>query len=197
MPELKFPSKQEALYRTMHNSNLRYQSVCQGIIRVKYWIHLLEDRPTSILDVGCGNCKLLNFLRDMQYEDLTGLDIVTGPYDHETHTFVQHDLMSDEPLPFDDDTFDHCLCFDVIEHLGRRCEESIAEMIRVSDTIIGTIACFTASTNRVLHRTLKTPAEWIKIINSLSDKDMEYLVFDSCGRKTLFYNTKKETKHED
>jgi len=201
MQDVKFPSQQEALYRTMHNCHFGYRTVCQGIIRAKYWIHLLEDRPASILDVGCGNCKLLNFLRDMRYEDLTGVDIVSGPYEHDSHQFVQVDLEAGK-LPFEDQTFDHCFSFDVIEHLSKGYEEIIAEMCRVSNMIIGTIACFDVGTGNSghgspLHRTVKDPAEWTKIIDRISPKPMEYLVFESCLQKTLFYHTKKETEHED
>ena len=59
---MKFPSKQEALYQTMHNANPLYRNHNQGISRLRQWLYQLKDPPASILEIGCGNGKLCELL---------------------------------------------------------------------------------------------------------------------------------------
>jgi len=123
--------------------------------------------------------------------DVTGLDIVPGPYDREDYNFVLHDLTRGH-LPFKDNEFDYCVSFDVLEHLPRKwVEESVWDMLRVStDGIIGTVACYDRNTR--LHLTVKEPEWWRELISRHSGKEIEYQVVYSPAGKTLLFNTKKE-----
>lgn len=185
---MNFPSKQEAIYQTMHNTLPGYRYHNQGIKRLAFWILSLKAKPASILEVGCGNGILCKFLVDMGY-DVTGLDIVPGSYDRAGYNFVQHDITLGF-LPFTDNEFDCCLSFDVLEHLPRKwVEHHIWDMLRVSNSIIGTAACFERAP---LHLTVKEPEYWMEIISRHSEKEMHYHVFDAPIGKTLLFNTKKK-----
>lgn len=186
---MKFPTKNEALYQTMHHTLAGYRYNNQGIIRLPFWILSLKAKPASILEVGCGNGKLCKFLVDMGY-DVTGLDIVPGSYDRDGYAFVQHDIQLGY-LPFTDKEFDCCLSFDVLEHLDRKwVEHHIWDMLRVSDQIIGTAACFERTP---LHITVEEPEWWQKLISRISGKEMHYHVFDATIGQTLLFYTKKES----
>lgn len=180
--------RQEAIYRTMHNAIPAYRNYNQGIGRLPCWKHALKKKPASILEVGCGNGILCKKLVDMGH-DVTGLDIVHGPYDREGYEFVKHDIELGY-LPFVDKSFDYCLSFDVIEHLHTRWgEHHVWDMLRVSHQIIGTIACF----ERVpLHTNVKEPEYWKEIISRHSEKEMHYFVYYELKGKTLLFYTKKE-----
>ena len=181
------PSKQEALYRTMHNSLPAYRNNNQGIIRLKHWLNALQDIPASILEVGCGNGKLCKLLADMGY-DVTGLDIVKGPYERK-YPFVLHDIEKGR-LPFKENTFDVCMSFDVLEHLHMRWSEyHVWDMARVSNYIIGTVACFG---HGELHQNVKNPVTWMDIISRQAGRDMEFQVFEEQKGQTLLFYPKKE-----
>lgn len=189
--EVTMPSRQEAIYRTMHNASLNYRMVNQGIRRLRYWLDQLKEPPASILEVGCGNGKLCSVLDGMGY-DVVGLDIVPGPYDRdrEEYRFVKHDLTRGH-LPFKDDEFDYCISFDVIEHLSNKwANEVVWNMERIStDGIIGTVACFKSS---VLHLTIEEPKWWMEVISRCTQREMQYQVFDSAIGKTLLFKPKKK-----
>jgi len=181
-------SEQEALYRTMHNASVDYRNNNQGIIRLQHWIGSLREKPASILEVGCGNGKLCNLLVDMGY-DVTGLDIVPGPYDRIAYQFVKHDIGLGF-LPFKDKEFDYCLSFDVLEHLEKKwIEHHIWDMLRVSKYLIGTVACFGKAP---LHLTVQEPGYWQEIVSRHSKREMQYHVFEEPKGKTLLFYTKKE-----
>lgn len=194
MNEVKFPSKQEALYRTVHFCRPSYQDINHGIKRIQKWLPLIGKSPMSILEVGCGNGKLCKLFLDMGVEDVTGLDITPGPYDHEGYKFIQHDLTTGT-LPFKDKEFDYCFSFDVIEHLPEKYDEIIAEMLRVSKVIIGVIACFRSHEYFTLHPTVFDPKRWIWKITELSEDEMGFdIVSYSDGKEkpALFYYTRKK-----
>lgn len=184
---MQFPSKQEAIYRTIHNAIPAYRNYNQGIGRLQHWITLLKQEPASILEVGCGNGKLCKLLSDIGY-DVTGLDIVPGPYER-PYDFVIHDIYLGR-LPFEDKTYDYCVSFDVLEHLETKwVAEHIWDMLRVADEIIGTVACFERP---LLHLTVREPDWWKSTISRISNKEVQYQVFDEPKGKTLLFYTKKE-----
>ena len=191
---MKFPSKQEALYQTMHNCNVRYQNVNQGIRRLPLWLRMLPKQPASILEVGCGNGRLCNLLVEMGY-NVVGIDIVPGMYDRSGYEFHVHDLC-EGTLPFKDNEFDACLSFDVIEHLPTNYDETIAEMLRVGKIAIGVIACWRtgAQSQLNLHSTVFEPERWMQKISELSQDEMGYEVvsYPDPKAKAIFYYTRKK-----
>jgi SAM-dependent methyltransferase len=194
--KLPMPKRLENIYRTMHNAHVRYRTVNQGIHRLKYWLEQLKDPPASILDIGCGNGLLCELLVRMKY-DVTGLDIVPGPYDRNSYNFVLHN-MTTGPLPFNGkkpaDRFDYCLSFDVLEHLPTKwVEYAVFEMQRVANRIIGTAACFESS---ILHLTIREPDWWMELISRVcKGRTMQYRIFeDYVGRKTLLFLEEGVTK---
>lgn len=74
-------------------------------------VHILME-----LLIGCGNSrrKKLAFDDNWQWNDLTTID-----HDPNCGADVVHDLES-LPWPFEDDTFDECHAYEVLEHLGKQ-----------------------------------------------------------------------------
>ena len=194
MDEVKFPTEQEAIYNTMHNCDMRYRHISQGIKRLPLWLHMLPAPPASILEVGCGNGRLCKLLVEMGY-DVVGLDIVQGPYERSGYEFHVHDLCAGT-LPFKDKEFDVCLSFDVIEHLPTNYDETIAEMVRVSKSVIGVIACFRTQAQGLisLHPTIFDPKRWIWKISELAKDPMgfEIVGYNNPESKAIFYYTQKK-----
>ena len=187
-----FPNKREALYQTIHAAMPGYRNNNQGVKKLKDWIFFLGKPPKSILEVGCGNGMLCEVLAAMG-GDVTGLDITPGPYDHEhkAYHFIQHDIQLG-CLPFEDNTFDYCLCFDVIEHLHPKWSRQVIwDMMRVARKGVGsTIACFGKER---LHLTIKTPKEWKEIIEYILP-DTKFKVYKEPKGKTLLFMSTKENK---
>ncbi|MBJ7355249.1 MAG: class I SAM-dependent methyltransferase [Thermoleophilaceae bacterium] len=86
-----------------------------------------------ILDAGSGWGYGSNILADAGAESVIGIDLAesvveaAGPLARENVSFCVGDVAE---LPFEDDSFDLVVCFEVIEHIERR-EEALAEFSRV------------------------------------------------------------------
>lgn len=172
-----FFSPAEALYRTMHNARNRYRDSNMGIESVCDWLHLIRDRRgenynpwaekrISVLELGCGNGQLCDVLTDMKM-DVTGIDITEGTYDRSKYKFIKFDI-TEFPYPFENNEFDYCLSFDVMEHLPEdKVSDALREMARISLNIIVKIAC---SGKPPLHITVKSPGWWLnQLITSCPD----------------------------
>ncbi len=161
----------QTLYNTMHISHLGYRHRNQGMAVACDWLHLLRDKrgvvhnpwtdtSITILEVGCGNGKLCNFLKSLDF-DITGTDIFDNKvvYDRTWYKFVQHDLTK-TPYPFKDDEFDYCVSFDVLEHLKEEyVAPALREMARISSN--GIIVKMSCSGEAPLHLTVKSPSWWL------------------------------------
>lgn len=171
MQKVKQTYTAQTLYDTMHVSHTGYRYKNQGIAVVCDWLYLLQDNmgivhdpwadtPLTMIELGCGNGKLCDFLRSLSFE-VTGTDIYDNEvvYDRSWYRFKKHDL-TETPYPFEDNEFDYCLSFDVMEHLK---EEHIApalqEMARISSN--GIIVKVSCSGSAPLHLTIKSPGWWL------------------------------------
>lgn len=170
---------QHTLYNTMHVAHPGYRHKNQGIARICEWSHLIRDRRgeihnpwsdtvTRVVEIGCGNGKLCQILASLEL-DVTGVDIFDNDavYDRSGYSFVKQDLM-ETPYPFEDNEFDYCLSFDVLEHLS---EEYVApalnEMARISRNMIIGVSC---TGEKPLHLTIKSPGWWLdKLIENCHD----------------------------
>lgn len=183
-------ANKEYLYRTMHCASRGYRLENHGLIRLLNWLHLLRS-PASVLEVGCGNGKLCEVLSAMRF-DVVGLDITEGPYERNGYKFIKHDIT--QRLPFENNEFDYCVSFDVLEHLEQeQIEDVLRDIFRVGRCIILTIACFDRG---VLHPTVKPPEWWVEKLNRLCPwtKDRTFRIFTRPGttEQTLLFFTKKE-----
>lgn len=181
---------QKALYRTMHQASPNYRYDNWGIKTLHRWVHILRKPPASVLDLGCGNGKLCKLLKDMGY-DVTGLDIVPGPYERD-YPFVEHDLHS-ELLPFDEGTFDYCVCFDVLEHLKTKwVEQAIWNIFRVAKQAVILVPGKrpNISLKVTLHLTNMNVDWWIGKIRNNAGDEQHYVTFlSNFGKeeRLLFY----------
>lgn len=65
--------------------------------------------------IGCGNSRIKkHWLDNPEWDGLVTID-----HDPNCGADVTHDL-DETPWPFDDDTFDECHAYEVLEHLGRQ-----------------------------------------------------------------------------
>jgi len=109
----------------------------------------------TLLDVGCGNGYLVQYLRERGIKAL-GLDFseFAGTT---TGYFIQHDATNG--LPFDDETFDVVISSDFFEHLPEDKIDFVRdEMLRVGKRVIALINYKKEKIDNT-HLTIK-PKEW-------------------------------------
>lgn len=101
------------------------------------------DKPTSILEVGCGFGRNIKYLIDNNYpaEKITGIDI-SSQMIKQAKKFINNKKVSlvvgeCNNLPFKDNSFDMVLIHGVFMHIKPEViDESIKEVIRVSKKYI-------------------------------------------------------------
>ena len=168
---------QENIYKMMHSFNRGYREGNQGITVACDWLSLLKNYQgnahnpwskdrISILEIGCGNGNLCRFLSEMNF-DVTGLDIADCLYDRSGYKFIKYDITNSQKA-FDDEEFDYCISFDVLEHLPEDViDDVLKDMARISRNIILKVA---SSGKPPLHLTVKTPGWWMnKLIITCPD----------------------------
>jgi len=99
--------------------------------RYEFATRFIEGR--KILDVGCG-AGYGSYMMSTKAGSVTGIDIdqkavefAKKNYEHERVSFVNGDVRS---LPFGDDEFSMCVCFEVIEHI-KEPDKLLSEVSRV------------------------------------------------------------------
>lgn len=113
---------------------------------IKLWL-----KPKKCLDVGCGTGYLVKYLRKLGI-DAYGVEISQHALDlapDEVKPFLSKaDIVN---LPFEDNSFDVVITFDVLEHLERsKIKKAVKETIRVSSKYI-------------LHKIYTTENIWITL----------------------------------
>jgi SAM-dependent methyltransferase len=94
-------------------------------------------RPTSVVDVGCGDGTWLSVAQALGVRDILGLDgdyVQSETLQIPSHQFQPWDLSDAIALPR---TFDLALCLEVAEHLSADCADGfIASLVGLSDVIL-------------------------------------------------------------
>ena len=87
----------------------------------------------SVLDVGCNNGKLVNYL-DSIGKKVAGIDIDEKLISEAKNKFrgLEFKTASAESLPYGDNSFDTCVAWNVLEHLEND-EKGLRELLRVSE----------------------------------------------------------------
>lgn len=115
-----------------------------------FWIKLFIN-PKNVLDIGSGTGKLVKYLRRLGIEAY-GIEISTYALESsekETRPFIRKGDIG--KIPYDDDSFDLVVSFDVLEHIERsKIKKAAEEAIRVSRKL-------------VLHKIYTVENTWIKI----------------------------------
>lgn len=101
--------------------------------RIYETISLIPKDVDSILEVGCGDGRIINPLVK-KYKKVCGLDISQESLENVKAQKVKGRI---EELPFEDNSFDIVLCCEVLEHLPFKVyEKSLKEMERVAKKYI-------------------------------------------------------------
>jgi 2-polyprenyl-3-methyl-5-hydroxy-6-metoxy-1,4-benzoquinol methylase len=150
----------------MAEHHFDYPEEVYNTVSAEQVLPLLFDRykPSSILDVGCGNGSWLLVAEKLGVIDFLGVDIQSQDRDKP--------MLSDEKFrvvnleePFDlNRKFDIVLCLEVAEHLAEKdAAQLIENLIRHSDLIV-----FSAAIPRQgghLHLNEQEPAYWQQLFN--------------------------------
>jgi ubiquinone/menaquinone biosynthesis C-methylase UbiE len=129
---------------------------------------LNELRRGSILDVGTGRGETLNFAKSLGFEPVQGTEVVPELIGGEVVFAQAHSL------PFEDNSFDHVTCFDVLEHLVEDdIIPALKEMYRVSKSTVTVSASERSSVfgGVDLHISKRPAAEWHRLIRDCWDKN--------------------------
>lgn len=116
---------------------INFASFTERADRTRYiYEQYMDYLKDSVLDVGCDNALLRDFIGDVKY---TGIDIGGSPD-------IKIDLEDTERLPFDDNSFHCVICSDVLEHLDN-LHMMADELVRVTKkyTIISLPNCWGAA----------------------------------------------------
>lgn len=148
------------LYEKLHLTDKAYRNNNQGLALWNHWRSLV-DLCSPILEVGCGNGKLIEKLT-IEGFNCVGLDCTSNIYD--LPDYYIHDLTKGM-LPFSDERFDWLLCFDVLEHLPEdSIDFVISEFKRVALCNVISIAHYGRPP---LHLTVKSVDWWQKKIRDI------------------------------
>jgi ubiquinone/menaquinone biosynthesis C-methylase UbiE len=123
---------------------------------------ILDYKPQTVLDVGCGIGFLVRRLRDNGIET-TGVDfanVLPGVYweDEETY-FIVADAKN---LPFKDKSYDVVVSSDFFEHLSEEdIDQVVSEMLRVGKVVLARVAYEAVITpKQARYHTTNKPKEW-------------------------------------
>ncbi len=84
-------------------------------IRLQHIVNIIPDDVKSIIDVGCGNGYILNYLNELKkYNRLVGVDFSSNALTFVKTEKYECDITS---IPFKDSSFDLVMCNEVLEHL--------------------------------------------------------------------------------
>jgi SAM-dependent methyltransferase len=83
----------------------------------QWWLYQLlhdQDRQSSLVDLGCGDCCTLDFLAAMEFENLHGIDLlIKQSLQDRPYQLHEGDLTA---TPFANEQFDVAVSVSVIEH---------------------------------------------------------------------------------
>lgn len=110
-----------------HNAHLeRYQKNRDGkvisinddrnSVRIKFFVDRVNEN-SHVLDVGCNQGTISYPLKEIKHCRVKGIDIVPGLVEIAKKRGIFAQVGLAEELPFKDNTFDHVVCGEVIEHL--------------------------------------------------------------------------------
>lgn len=101
--------------------------------RILDTISLIPDGVSSVLEVGCGDGRIINSLIN-KYPDICGLDISNEALKQVKAPKMKGTL---EKLPFSDNSYDIVICCEVLEHLPYNIyEKALKEIERVAKDYI-------------------------------------------------------------
>ncbi len=113
-------------YEKLHSCNALTDKEKQ---RIKEIISYIPDNVNSVLEVGCGDGRIINDLIG-KYERICGLDISLEGLEKVKADKVQGSV---DDLPFPDNSFDLVICSEVLEHLPYSIyQKAIKEIMRVT-----------------------------------------------------------------
>lgn len=106
-----------------------------GQERLNKIVDVIPSDVQTVLDIGCGNGYLINFLlENKKYKKLVGLDISSKALRYIKTEKILGDIIN---LPFQEDSFDLIVCSEIIEHLTEEdFIKAISEVQRVSKKYI-------------------------------------------------------------
>jgi len=120
-----------AFYKKFYNHYWNTRSESGNRFRYSIFLSWV-DKSAKILDIGCGDGFLSSLLIEKKDCSVTGLDISEVAAEKAKARGVDVVVANvEEPLPFEDNSFDFVIATEVLEHITLS-EELLLEMARVS-----------------------------------------------------------------
>lgn len=160
-----------AYYQTAHLAHSALHNQNQGVLMGHRWFPFIRG-CRKILEVGCGNGKACEWLSTEYAKQMTGVDLVAGPYVRGGYEFVTLDIQEQE-LPRG---FDAAISFDVLEHMETgKVGEVLANIDKSAPMLILQIAGYDAPPE---HLTVKSPGWWLNMFyNHMAGREWLVQVF--------------------
>jgi ubiquinone/menaquinone biosynthesis C-methylase UbiE len=146
--------------------------------------YVLNLKPTSVLDIGCGFGNFCNDLQTSGIENVYGMDIASVKTGNVINNpKIQFIDGESHHIPFEDSTIDIITSFDCLEHcLENDIDVIFTEMNRVvKNRCVFSIAYRQSGEDTqgvILHMTVKPKSWWIEKLNKLFvvEKSDNYLI---------------------
>jgi len=125
--------------KALHHYNDKDHAVESARPVVQYIISILENKPSNVVDIGCGLAQWLCAFKEYGINEVLGIDGSHVPIDRlniEESEFKSYNL---QELTFESigKRFDLLLCLEVVEHLEEEyAHKFIQTLTKLSDVII-------------------------------------------------------------
>lgn len=166
---------EKEVYELIYSDNnyYHYGRTTHGKDAIK---HIIDLKPESLLDVGCGHNYFVQIVKKLGIEKAVGVDFACPSADY---------LADILDLPFNNKEFDFLTAWDVLEHLlPEQIDQALSEMSRVSKRFAFTIAYNPAGTvapgkfkNHNLHQCCRSPKWWRNEIEQYATTCHNYFAY--------------------
>ena len=158
---------------------------CKKDRAIKITLDYLKNKNVSVLEAGCGLGRVVKYLSDLGFKNVSGVEINKDPVNYLNNLYPELNIINGDilNLPYKNNFFDVVLSYGVVEHFIDGPDEAMKSIFNVLKS--GGIAIITVPSFNLLRR--------LKYNLSFLDLRKNYFVRKIFGKKLLNKNGKKDS----